>query len=325
MKNKFGKKSIYPFFYGLLFVTCLCRVYAASDIVAKVGGEIITRAELLSEMSSSIHATDTIGGDLKSAKQNVLNNMIELKILLLEATAEKITVDSKTVELSYQYETTAAGSEDKFKKKLKLMGETDKQFRQNLTNSIKIQTMLRLNVDAHLKPISLEEAENFYQEHKSEFTTGEQVRFRYIYISTTRETTAEDKSKKLIKAQKALELIKAGEAFPKIVQDYSEGNATGFGGDIGRYVRPGELYNLPEVEKAVFSMDSGKTSNLIPTKYGYYIVQIIDKEKGHLRSFEQVKTEILEKLEKEKAESRYYEWFNGIKTKYAIELYTENL
>jgi peptidyl-prolyl cis-trans isomerase D len=84
------------------------------------------------------------------------------------------------------------------------------------------------------------------------------------------------------------------------------------------------LYNLPEVEKVAFSLDSGKTSDLISTKYGYYIIQIIDKESGHQRSLEQVKTEILEVLKKEAAERRYNEWFDGIKSKYPIEIHPEN-
>jgi hypothetical protein len=216
MKNKIINKWNYYIFYGIFSFTMVSHIFAASDIVAKVGGETITRSELLSEMASSVHAADTMGGDLNTVKQKVLNNMIDEKILVLEATAEKIAVDPKTVEQYFQIEKMNSGSDEKFKKKLKSLNENEKQFRQNLVDRLKVRTMLQTNVYAYLKPITLEELEKYYQEHKSEFSTGDQVRFRYIYVSTTRETTAEDKSKKLAKAQKALELIKGGTSSPRL-------------------------------------------------------------------------------------------------------------
>lgn len=324
MKTEIESKIIRPVFYAIFCFTLLCHCFAASDIVAKVGGETITRSDLLNEMASSATAPDTTGADLNTRKQKVLDNMIDQKILVMEATAEKINVDPKTVEQYYQNEIMAAGNDEKFKKRLKQLGMNEKQFRQNLVDQLKVRTMLQTNVYMHLKPLTLTEAENYFKTHAAEFTTGDRVRFRYIYISTSKETTAESKSAKLAKAQKALDLLKAGEEFPKIVQDYSETSTNGYGGDVGRYIRPGELYSLPEVEKVVFSLDSGKTSDLITTKYGYFIVQIIDKEVGHLRSFEQVKSQILEELNKEQAENRYNEWFDGIKSKYPIEIHPEN-
>ena len=324
MKNNPWRKSIYLILLILTYSGGMTLVYSAGNIVAKVGGETITKSELLFEMSLPTSVVDTIRLDPITAKQTILNNMIDKKILSLEAAAQKINVDPKVVEEYYQNEVLGAGGDEKFKKRLKLQGINDKQFRQQLADLIRVRTLLQTNVYLFLKPITFAEAQTYYDTHRSEFTIGDQVWFRYIYISISQESTTEGKVRKLMKAQQALEKIKNGEDFAIVAQDFSESDRASFGGDVGQFIHRGELPNLPEVEQMAFSLDSGKFSNIIQTLYGYYIVKVEQKENGQLRNFEKVKLDILEKLNKKQAEDRYNEWFTKIKAKYPAEIFPEN-
>jgi len=278
----------------------------------------------MTELGLPGSSTDTIGLESNTAKQKILNTLIDKKVLNMEAVTQKIEIEPNIIDNIIQSEIMAYGSEEKYRKQLRMNGISEKDHKQELADQLKIRTLLERNVYLYLKPITLDEAQAYYQSHLSEFRVGERVRFRYIFISTSRETTEDGKAKKLQKAQQVLEKIKKGGDFAKLAEENSESDRAPFGGDIGRFIHVGELKGTPEVEQAAFSLNDGQTSDLITTPEGYFIVKIDQKEQGVLRDFEKAKIDILEKLVKKKAEDRYNEWFSQVKSKYQIEIFPEN-
>lgn len=79
------------------------------------------------------------------------------------------------------------------------------------------------------------------------------------------------------KAEEVLKLVKAGkESFEDLAKKYSDdpGSAPQ-GGDLGFF---GRGVMIKEFEDAAFSLEPGKSSDLIKTKYGYHIIKVEEKK-----------------------------------------------
>jgi len=95
-------------------------------------------------------------------------------------------------------------------------------------------------------------------------TTAEQVHARQILV--LQEETAND-----LYAQ-----LQAGADFATLAYRYDPLTS----GDLGWF--PRGVLNQPVVEEAVFSLKPGKFSSVIPTSYGYHLVQVIDRDPAHI-------------------------------------------
>ena len=311
---------------SLIFLSSLSLTFSASNIVAKVAGQSITKSDVDYEMSLQASADDTVGLDSLSAEKKILDNIINKKILILEANAEKIEPPSTVIDEQIQNRMMVFGGDPaKFKQALKKEGMNEKQLRQQLEDEYRVTGLLQRNVYSYLTPITLKDAQKYYQEHPDKYSTPDTVRIRHIFIALNQNTTADAKAAKLKKAEEALAKIKSGEDFAQVAHDYSESPTASNGGDIGRPIRKGELNTFPEVEKVAFSLDSGQVSDIIRSNYGFHIIKVENKILGHLKPFELVKSEVLDEMTKQRAKDRYNQWFQQVKSKYKIEIFPENL
>lgn len=91
-------------------------------------------------------------------------------------------------------------------------------------------------------------------------------------------------------AEEAYSKIKAGMAFGKLAELYSEGGASSEnGGDLG-WLEEGCIHE--KFSETAFSLDLGETSKPIETPYGYHIIKIIEGVKITRRSFVEVKKDV---------------------------------
>jgi parvulin-like peptidyl-prolyl isomerase len=102
----------------------------------------------------------------------------------------------------------------------------------------------------------------YYQQHQSEFHTGEEVRVRQIIVRD--ETLANDIVKKL----------KAGASFATLSSDHSRAPNAKRGGEIG-FVSRGELPKMFEEE--IFGLQAGQVSDVIRTDSSFHVFQVDER------------------------------------------------
>ena len=132
------------------------------------------------------------------------------------------------------------------------------------------------------------ELQRFYTQNQESFRTEERVKVRHILLKTEGKPPAETAAIKT-KAESLLKQVRGGADFAKLVKENSEDEGSKNSG--GEYwVTHGQM--VPEFEKAAFTLKPGETSDLVQTKYGYHIVQAMERQSAGVRTFAEVKSDI---------------------------------
>ncbi len=151
----------------------------------------------------------------------------------------------------------------------------------------------------------------FYEEHKEQFKSAEQVRVAHIvkHINgQTEETTAQN----LIK--KAQNELKKGATFETLVTKYSDCPENG--GDLG-YITRGQM--VEEFEDIIFNLGVGEESDVFQTRFGFHIAKLYDRKPPVLRSLEEVRDDIVNELKEQMQRKTIDEFVDRLKSKAKIE------
>lgn len=307
----------------LLTISLSIQVFAQnnSTILAKVGNLTITQSDLSLEMIKPSLSVVTVGLSSREAKRRVLDTIVENRLIMNETAQKRIIPKANQIELQLSKEKELYGGEGKFQRLLKELNISEKEYRQKLSEQWQVLQLLHIYVYSKVTAISLEEAKSYYNNHLKDYSTGDSVRFRYIYIQYDPNTTSEIKSAKYKKAKDAYDLLKTND-FESIAKMFSESE---YGIEIGPPVLKGQLKSLPEIEDTAFTLNEGSYSNIITTNQGLFILKLESKHLGQIKSFDQVKVDVLDKLASEKGKLFYNNWINDLKQKYQVIYYDENL
>jgi len=179
----------------------------------------------------------------------------------------------------------------------------------NTTEQILVQSLIEKEIIRKVK-VNDQEALTYYEENKDNFITKEQV---YLYnISVETEEVAKD----------ILEKLKAGGDFIEIAKEKSTGPSAAQGGDLG-YISKGDL--IPEIENDVFALEIGNISDIIKSQYGFHILKVTDKKPEVLKTFEEVKEEIVQTLLPTKQKEAFDNLLEELKSQVTIEINEEAL
>jgi len=169
------------------------------------------------------------------------------------------------------------------------------------------------------RTIVLDDSEivGYYKLHPNEFTEPEEYHVRAIYLGSEGKTPAAlEEVRKLVSGK-----VTAGEPFNALAKEYSDGPAKEAEGDLGRF-RKGELDKT--LEQAVAKLKAGETGDWVETKNGWYLLKLEEKKDSRLKTFEEVKKEVEEKLYSEKKQKKLEEYLKTLKEKSYIKILKPN-
>ncbi len=144
-------------------------------------------------------------------------------------------------------------------------------------------------------PVSDDDLQKQYKADLDKYRVPERVHARHILLMTSKPNSdAEQRAK----AEGILKQLRSGGDFAELAKKNSEDPGSGAkGGDLGWVLR-GQM--VKPFEDAVFSLKPNEISNLVKTQYGYHIVQDLEKEPAHLRTFDEVKGELATNYKKQR-------------------------
>ena len=146
--------------------------------------------------------------------------------------------------------------------------------------------------------------ESFYNQHREQYRMEESVDVRHILIKTPEAGAGGKVDEKGMaaaraKAEGVLQQLRKGTKFEDLARKVSEDPGSAESGGLYQGVTRGRM--VPEFEKAAFSLEPGKISDLVQTSYGFHILRVDKHQKAGLRTLEEVKGIIEPQVRGEKA------------------------
>lgn len=277
--SKFSKILIVSFLLiGSVFLPAQQMV---DGIAAIVGEDII----LFSEMNQyAFEMAQQSGMDIYQnpeafsiMQQQALRDLVNSKIILLQAAADSIEINERNVEASadqqLQQYIQMAGSEEI----LEMYFDTPiKKIREMLYERVKssmLSQQLQSEKFSKIK-ISRPEVIDFYNTNKDSLPDlPERIDIDHILITEKPSPQSKEKTLEMINGIRD-EIIDGTLSFEDAAFQYSQdpGSAEE-GGDLG-FVPKGTF--VTEFEKAAFALDPGEISEPVETQFGYHIIQNIE-------------------------------------------------
>lgn len=301
-------------FYGLVMAMLMLfsepsTASVTDRIIAVVNTELIMLSELKAEVATEERRLQETyrGAELQRRLRQVeymgLTRMIERKLQLQTAKTKGVEVADDEVQRAAL--------------ELKRQGEKIDESNPDDKKNIKEQLLLMRVVDREVRSgvmVTEAEIQRYYESHQNRFLMPDEYRISQILILRKPRETIEDARERAASVASAL---KQGADFAELALKYSDGPEATKGGNIG-FVRQGEL--LPQIERALSTLDLGQITEPIETSDGWHIIKLDEKRLPQFRPFAEVKTEIQTLVFQQKTEDVYQAWLGDLKNKAFIEV-----
>lgn len=246
-----------------------------NPVIARGTGVEIKRGDL-DEAMAAIKQTIPPAQIILAQKQ-ILNSLIDTKLLLAKAKDEDKAAGKKAADLQITAMIENVGSQAAFDQLLKTNGLTETGLRAKRTEDATAEAVIQRELKIN---ITDDEVKKYYDAHTADYEQPEMVRISHILIFTvdpvthaTLPATQLDTRRKL--SENIVKAARSGADFSKLAKQASE--------DFGSKASGGELPPFPrgqmlhEIEDTAFSMTNNQVSDVITTSVGYQIVKLLEK------------------------------------------------
>jgi peptidyl-prolyl cis-trans isomerase SurA len=289
------------------------------EIIARVNNEVITRSELDKARSTAREdATQECQGKcspeqlkelVEDRQKNALRDLIDQSLLVQRGKDMSISVESDVIKRLDQIRIqNKLGSMEDLEKAVSGQGINWEDFKDNIRKGILTQRVISQEVGSHIN-IAKDEVAKYYNEHQKEYVRPEQVALREIVVNTEGKKDEELPDLKK-KAETALKRVQDGEDFGEIAKRLSDGSTAKQGGFLGVYKR-GELSK--ELEDTVFKMKKNGLTDIMDTKQGYLVLQVLEHYEEGQQPLSKVENEITEHLYNERMEPKLREYLKTLR------------
>ena len=292
-------------------------------IVALVNNEVITLSELEEAGARLFHQVKetTLPSEraekLRKAREEILDQLIENKILEQEIKKKKVEVPDRDVDAAIaDIMKQNRMTENELKTALAKEGMTFSVYQRHIREDLGKMRLVNWEIKSKIV-LKEEDLRKIYQEKIKEYTDPLEVKVQQIFLPFPPGATEEQIRAIGTEAETLLKRIRAGEDFTQLAKAHSRGPEASAGGVLG-FFKQNEL--VPELEKAAFPLQAGDVSDLVKGPAGMHILRVMERKGGEPKSFAEVQNKIREAKVREEAEQKFKEWMKALKGKSYIEI-----
>jgi parvulin-like peptidyl-prolyl isomerase len=202
---------------------CGCRKDDASDSVATVNGDKVTLVDFRERLADTLSLPGRRSllkpEDIDRLKEEVLNRLIDEKIMLSRAQELKLSVSDDELQKKIE-EIKESYSPEGFKKVLEAQGIRYDAWKKALKERMIFEKLIDSDVNAGIS-VTEEEARLYYDRYSKEYASEIKVHVAQIVLREREQ------------AVKVLKRLKKGEDFAKVAREISIGLEAVRGGDLG--------------------------------------------------------------------------------------------
>jgi peptidyl-prolyl cis-trans isomerase SurA len=253
-------------------------------IVAIVGKNMILESDLEAQYQQ-LKMQGSIEGTASAAKCMILQKMLRDDLLLNQAELDSIEVSESEVERSLdqrlRYFISQFGTQEKLEEYYgKSIVEIKEEFRDMVKNYMLVeQVENEITKNVFVTP---SDVKTYYRNIPTDSIPLISARVEMAQIIKVPPVSMEQKVMIKEKLRDLRRRVVAGENFATLAILYSEDpGSAAKGGEIGFFGR-GELY--PEYEAAAFKLKEGEISEIVESKAGYHIIQLIERKGDYINT-----------------------------------------
>ncbi|MCX5696191.1 MAG: peptidyl-prolyl cis-trans isomerase [Candidatus Omnitrophica bacterium] len=297
------------FFYLILPAGCIlntaCFLYAQDQIVAIVNNDVITQKDLNDFLNfmrlqfSREYKGKDLEEKISSAKLDLLNRLIEDRLILQEARKEKVVFDEGRVKSRISEIKKRYNSDAQFQADLMKQGLTQADIENKIREQFLMYGIIEQKVRSKIS-VRPDEVTKFYEDKKKDFSSGEEREFEAFAFES--EDLADSFAYNLKAGKSAEEL--AGR-YPFTVNKFS-------------VLRKENLKK--EIEEAVFSLGVNEVSSVVKMDDKYYVFRLINIIPSKQLSLSDVQYKIQSFIFEKKMQEELVKWLDELKNKSYIKI-----
>jgi peptidyl-prolyl cis-trans isomerase SurA len=272
-------------FFVLINLIIVMQIFSINidKIIAKIGDEII----LKSDLEKNINQLKTMNNIPKGiTKLDVLNKMVETKLVIQKAKEKKYSVDEIKVEELANDQLKQI--EKKFPdhktfinelKKANLNPVDLKEYYKKMITEQKLKDQIIQNEIKSKVHVTSAEVEEFYNEKKDSLPLRPEMDKIGMIMRTVKPSKTTDR-KALKDINKIIDELNNGADFAELAKKESDDYSGKNGGDLGFFSR-GMM--VKPFEDAAFSLQPGQISKVVKTRFGYHVIKMEEKRGDEIR------------------------------------------
>jgi peptidyl-prolyl cis-trans isomerase SurA len=261
----------------LVFIgTGIGQAQVLDRIVAVVENDFILQSELDAQVRFFI-LNNKLDQNTPGLKQQVLQAMINEKLIIAKAIEDSVTVTDEEVQQQLdavvQQRVQQVGSESRLEEVYGMpLSRIKREYRDEMRKNLLSQRLQQQRFGT--TQVGRYEVEEFFAAYKDSLPpVPEEVELAHIFMKPKPNEAA--KAATRAKMQALLDSLTAGVPFADLARRHSQdpGSAS-LGGDLG-LVRRGQF--VKEFESAAFSLAEGQTSGIVETELGFHIIHLLER------------------------------------------------
>lgn len=308
---------------GLVLLPCLgARAQLRDGIAALVNDDVITFSDVQNslgdteqELAQSYRGNE-LADKIRDTRKDALDQLIERRLIIQDFKKRGGTIPQNVIEDEIQVIIDEHYGKDRslFIKTLEALGLSLETFKDRISDKVIVRYMQAKEISGEQIIISPYKIEQYYKTHLKDFSEGEKVKLRMIYI---KKVAGEEKDQKKM-AHEILSKLNTGGDFATLASIYSEDSKNDEGGDYGFIGRDTLRKELTDV---AFTMKVGHTSPVIETDDGFYIMQVMEKKDEKTASLADARDLIERLLITEERKRLQEDWIRKLRRRAYIRTY----
>ena len=270
------------------------------EIVARVNEQVISKSDYQradQELATQAQQQGWSQQQLFEARHDLLRDLIDQQLLLSKGKDLGITGETETVKrLDDIRKQNHLDSLEDLQKAAESQGVSYEDFKQHIKDGIITSSVIRDEVGRRLN-LSQADVQKYYDAHKSDFDSPEQVHLSEILVPTANPDDTAQVAAAQKKADDVVAKLKSGSDFAQLAKTESGGPTAAQGGELGEF-RRGQLAKI--LEDQTFNLKPGEYTEPIRTKQGFVILKVTEHTQGGVQPLKDVEPQVEDALYSQK-------------------------
>jgi peptidyl-prolyl cis-trans isomerase SurA len=306
-----------------LLVAPAARAELVDRVAAVVNNDVITLSEVEQRAVPLLARVELKDPKERAAvREKILRQALDLMVgeKLMEQQLRDKNMDVTDQEIDATVDSVKQEqhlTSDQLEQALREQGFTVQSYRDMLKKTLARRKLVAAQVRPKVK-ISDEDVKAEYARWAKSESSDPEVHARHILVQVPANAPADAVEKARQKALAlAQEARKPGVDFAQLAKQKSEGPSAADGGDLG-FFRRGVM--VPEFDKVAFHLKEGEVGEPIRTKFGWHVIKLEEKRAVGVKSFEEMKDELRDKMLMGQLEKYTEDYVQELKQGAAVEI-----